>query len=77
MSGGEHYPGEVTFYGCADGTWTVLGYDSIEDWLEQRGEAAVVVVPVEQLQGRSLLGGAPLTDEQWRSYLDGIPIGGR
>jgi hypothetical protein len=40
----------MTFYGRADGTWTVLGYDSIEDWLTQQDEAAFEVVPAEQLR---------------------------
>jgi predicted metal-dependent phosphoesterase TrpH len=42
---------ETTFYARGDGTWTALGYDSIEAWLAEQHEAAVVVVLADQLRG--------------------------
>jgi hypothetical protein len=41
----------TTFYARGDGTWTVLGYDSIDDWLMEQDKAAVEVVPASQLAG--------------------------
>lgn len=42
------HSGSVTFYTAGDGIWRVLGYDSVKDWLDEQGTAAVELVLVAE-----------------------------